>query len=188
MKRPMCTLLLLALLTFHCKDNTQVNGPSPDSEIIAFSFGYINFAWGYIHNGGFITRTGTMYTFHYNNYALDTIVRIEQDGLLITSEMQTLLQASTINSRTVSSDTMTLMLLLIDKVIPTNISPWTGCGADMGEVYLWGYNKASDSTYTVVDLYERGDRQRRNLTPEAYPLTCYLGSMTGITIDTTSCR
>jgi hypothetical protein len=94
MKRPMCTLLLLALLTFHCKNNTQVNGPSPDSDIIAFSFGYINFAWGYVHNGGFITRTGTLYTFHYNNYALDTIVRIEQDGLLTTSEMQTLLQAN----------------------------------------------------------------------------------------------
>jgi hypothetical protein len=147
-------------------------GCSLEPSVTAFSKTYVNWAWGYTHNGWHISNIGDVDSFSYTKS--DSMWLLSDDSLITPPEMQQMNSSYKRTSQSVKQSTLDSMIALIPLAAE---GPWTtkSIGADMGgQTYSAYFFDATAQGYREVVLYQSGDWSIVNESDAAKKLTTWL--------------
>jgi hypothetical protein len=153
-------LLIMALILvviLCCSDKCPTES---DAELgppsLVFGRTFINWAWGYRHDGWYIDSTGAINSFEYT--IDDSMWRIEEDTLITLDELAKMESLSTPTDRVIPQDSLARMITLIGPVAHTPAPQPTRRCYDFGIIryvaYVWDDDR---SGYRILTLYQAGD-------------------------------
>jgi hypothetical protein len=179
MQRVILIILCVCSLLLNCNPfdlGTKVNISGTcgcESEpITAFSKTYVNWAWGYTHNGWHLSNLGRIDSFSYTKS--DSLWLLSDDSLITATEMSRINSRYTPTSQTIKQSTLDSMVALIPLAAA---GPWTkkNLSADMGaQIYSAYYYDSEAKQYRNVILYQYGDWNIVNESDAAKKLTTWL--------------
>ncbi|MDQ1266607.1 MAG: hypothetical protein QG635_1759, partial [Bacteroidota bacterium] len=160
------------------------NPPGSDKEIgqyTLFEVEYINYAWGYTHEGFFIDSLGDVYTYQYyregNHIPRDTWQPANFDTLA-PQELAEKYSHNPALFTTINKSVLTEKFSLVEAAAKGKMSERKMVCADIGSWYYVAYKfDKVRNHYYKVNLYQSGDLNWRNLSPEAKVLTEWLKSI-----------
>jgi hypothetical protein len=164
-------LSAILILSIHACDLTDDNLTA--SQPIYFEYSYINFAWGYQHNGWIIDGDGNikLYNLPDNWTETDSTGFIQEDDLLFNID-----QTDSIVGVVDSTELMEKAALIPGAKNGKITSP-VNIAADAGNATLYGYYYNSDEeAYEKVFLATSGDFSSHNQSDEAKELVAWLRS------------
>lgn len=166
--------LLLNCNPFDIGTKTNISGSCgcESARITAFSKTYINWAWGYTHNGWHVSTLGEIDSFSYTKS--DSMWLLSDDSLITNSEMDQMNSSYSPTLRRVQLSTLDSMIALIPLAAA---GPWTKKtnGKDMGaQTYSAYYYDDYARGYRKVILYQYGDWNIVNESDAAKKLTTWL--------------
>lgn len=147
-------------------------GCSPALPVAVFSKTYVNWAWGYTHNGWCVSNLGFVDSFAYAKS--DSMWLLSDDSLITLSEMQRINSGYQRPLQSVKQSTLDSMIALIPQAVA---GPWTqkSIGADMGaHTYSAYYYDTTAQGYREVVLCQSGDWKIVNESDAAKKLTTWL--------------
>lgn len=169
------TSILLCVFTFN---NCSLidSGDETNAQNYFFEIEYVNHAWGYLHNGFYIDKSGGVFTYNYNEqdnpWNPETRDHFSEDELID--------KYSHSKSLCDKIDFITLKekQLQIAFALQGDYSDTTSDGADMGTLSYICYLYNSDSNlYTPVILEVRGDYAFKNESEAAKNLVQWMGTL-----------
>lgn len=165
-------------LSFFALSNCSLieNGDEGNAQTYYFEVEYVNHAWGYLHNGFYIDKTGDVFTYNYNEqddpWDPETHDHFSAEELID--------KYSHSNSLCDKIDFITLKekQLHIPIALAGNISDTTSDGADMGTLsYICYLYNSNTNLYTPIILEVRGDFAFKNESEAAKNLVQWLGTL-----------
>lgn len=147
-------------------------GCSPEQPVAVFSKTYVNWAWGYTHNGWHVSNLGFVDSFAYAKS--DSMWLLSDDSLITLSEMQRIISSYQSSLQSVKQSILDSMIALIPQAAA---GPWAkkSIGADMGaHIYSAYYYDTTAQGYREVVLYQNGDWNIVNESDAAKKLTTWL--------------
>lgn len=136
---------------------------------------YTNFAWGYQHGGIFVDRDGRVYRFAVRGTA--RLAPASTDDL-DEAELEAKFGPDRTLLRTVPKDELLAMFRLIPAAAKGRNSESVSVSRDRGALvsacYLFDTTK---QRYRRIELDVKGDREYRNLAPEAHTLAEWLATL-----------
>ena len=149
--------LLFALLYFAgCRKAYIVS----EGQKILFQYDYVNFAWGYQHNGFIIDTEGNI--LEYNKPEKWNFPG--KDNMLTQEEMEENLGSCIPTGQKISSGELMKYAKYIDNLAASKISPRRSKGADRGsQIYYCYQYSESETRYRAVFIKTEGDFESENL-------------------------
>jgi hypothetical protein len=166
--RKLYLLLLAMLVLVGCNSNDQYD------KKVYFELSYINYAWGYVHQGWLIDQDGRVLSYH-NPKTWNSV----EDGGYITQDAlskNTLYCDSTI--RTIPLATLSHYRSLIPSAVSGKIADhgWAGC--DGGTLsYICYYYDSMNGKYKKAILKQSGDYSCENVSASAQSLITWMESI-----------
>ena len=142
----------------------------PDLYVL-FQYEYVNYAWGFSHNGWFIDNKGNIKGYKLPEIwkGCDSLDYIAYDSLICNYN-----QTDTVLGQ-VDLETLFEKSAMIEKTLNGDLSEMDCHGADMGRLSFYCYYWDSvKKKYKRQFLSEEGDCEQYNTTSEAIDLTYYL--------------
>lgn len=148
--------ILMVLLTAGCKKNNIIN----DKQAILFQYEYVNYAWGYQHNGFFIDSEGNI--LKYNNPESWNF----PDNDLTLSEIQVAENISrcTPTGKKIPKDELQKYSNYIRNIASSKVTALKNVAADAGSLEFLCYRYSESSgTYKGYLIKREGDFTCENL-------------------------
>jgi hypothetical protein len=167
--------IIFSLLSLEaCKDNGVTPIPQPTYRFV-FEIEYINYAWGYAHNGIYIDSTGTLHRYSYEGSS--DIWHADSTGFYTREQLLSKYKHQDTVIMTINQDTVMKYFAMIDAAALGSYSDTSVVGADMGEFsYIaYKYNPVTKK-YQQIVLREDGDWSFYNQSPSAMKIAAWLNS------------
>jgi hypothetical protein len=164
------TSTFLLLSTILC----CLSDAAPDKPPILFLRSYVNYAWGFVHNGWLIDSSGAIRSFNFL-YSSDSMEYSTE--LMPPSIYKRLLPKSILTGKKVSLDTLNSMQALIDSA-NRGIITYTPLCADAGKFHYSAFIYDSlNSNYKEILCYQAGDMTACNSASAAKKIARWLISL-----------
>jgi hypothetical protein len=159
MKRSFIRLLSILIIAFSacgCQKDHLVN----EGQDILFQREYINYAWGYQHNGFIIESNGNVLTF--NNP--DKWNFPDKDKKLTEQQVKENISLCTLSDKKISKTELQKYFNYIDNISSSKITAPKSVGADMGSLVYYCYQFSENSSaYKASIIKMEGDYECENL-------------------------
>lgn len=179
MQRLLLFILCFSSLLLNCnpfdlgtKKNISGSCGCESEQLTTFSKTYVNWAWGYTHNGWHVSILGEVDSFSYTKS--DSMWLLSDDSLITNLEMNQMNSRYSPTLLRVKRSTLDSMIALIPLAAS---GPWTkkSNGKDMGnQTYSAYYYDDAAQGYREVILYQSGDWNIVNESDAAKKLTTWL--------------
>lgn len=161
------TILLMATFIIACEKEDEMR--LQDFDQVVFQAEFVNFAWGRVQKGFFITSDGTMYTYDKPEKWI-----FPDNGFIKQQDMKNNLGKCT-KSGTVNLETLNRMKALILNVDENKLSEIKAVMADAGsEKYSFFIQNPSNNELHENILLRRGDFYQENSDEDAKIITDWL--------------
>lgn len=169
---------LACLLLNGCNKESSIDKTSILSQKLFFQYEYINYAWGFQHQGWFIDSTGKVYS--YNLPESDTWNSGDENGVISASDLNENLSKAHSTGYTINTRELASKIDLINKAKLGEISEPVQVGADAGAMIYSCYTyDSSTKSYKRVILKKLGDYRVDNNSKSAYYLYKWMESVKG---------
>ncbi|HEY6952906.1 MAG TPA: hypothetical protein VI758_10895 [Bacteroidota bacterium] len=168
------SIVLAAALMFCCKDSATGPQFQPLSKIY-FETEYVNFSWGYVHNGWFIDTAGNVISYDLAKSGTQWVPNSNE--LYGEAELWAKIHHNDTLRTQVPLDTLEALRSLAVASVGGKYSDTTCPGADMGAFVYACYVYQADSLKfrrTVLRVY--GDCRYYNTSPSAIELADWMAS------------
>lgn len=159
MKISLLKILLPALLILSvtgCKKNSFIS----EKQTIIFQYDYINYAWGYKHNGFIIDNGGNILT--YNNP--EDWNFMDKDMVLTEKQVAANIAKCQVSGKKISPEELQKFTAYIKNIASSEVTAPKNAAADAGTAeYLCFQYSASTNAYKGYLIRTEGDFTRENL-------------------------
>jgi hypothetical protein len=150
------SVLIIAVSFSGCKKDYIVS----EGQDILFQQEYINYAWGYQHNGFIIDINGNVLTFN----KPDKWNFPDKDGKLTDQQINENITSCTLTGIKISQTELHKYINYIDNISSSKITAQKNVGADMGSLIYYCYQfSENSSTYKATKIKMEGDYECENL-------------------------
>ena len=152
-------LLFLLIITVSISGCEKSFVVSKGQEIL-FQQEYINYAWGFQHNGFVIDINGNVLTFD----KPDKWNFPDKDGKLTEQQVKENIASCTLTGKMISKTDLYRYINYIDNISSSKVTAPKNTGADMGSLVYYCYQFSENSgTYKATKIKMEGDYQCENL-------------------------
>jgi hypothetical protein len=150
------SIFIIAFSTWGCQKDHIVS----EGQDILFQQEYINYAWGYQHNGFIIESNGNVLTFKNP----DKWNFPDKDKKLTEQQVKENISLCTLTGKKITKTELQKYINYIDNISSSKITALKNVGADMGSLVYYCYQfSESNSTYKAAIIKMEGDYECENL-------------------------
>ena len=161
--------IFLALVYFSltgCAKESSIDKTNILSQKIFFQYEYVNYAWGFQHQGWFIDSTGNVYS--YNLPENDAWKRGDENGVISASDLNENMSKANLTGYRINTGELASKVDLINKAKLGEITEPVWAAADAGAMIYSCYTyDSSTKSYKKILLKQLGDYRADNKSKSA---------------------